>query len=143
MHELEHGYPFGVSAPLDWSSVNRRERAEIAGWADFVYNGPYWTARPLLRDVFEMNLISCRQTEVSVGDIGRLNEWIEARAGRGHLEDLGEGRLLWTLDEAEIVRVRPELDRNGWLASCYPRVYRGLGRTDRFAQPATDEVTIN
>ena len=137
------GYPLGVSMPLDWSRTNLQDRAEIKNWEEFVYKGPYWTQRPLLRDIYEMNLISGRHTEISAEDVAGLDDWIQKRPGRGELEELGDGRLLWTLTEEEIVRVRPLLDRGGWLVSCNDRVYRGLANGGQSDVEADREVIIN
>jgi hypothetical protein len=55
-----------------------------------------------------------------------LSEWIPAEPRRGRLEDIGQGRWLWTLTDAEMVHVRPLLNEAGLLVSCRPRVYRDL-----------------
>jgi hypothetical protein len=55
-----------------------------------------------------------------------LLDWIAAKSARGQLDDVGQGRWLWTLTDAEMVAVRPVLNAAGLLVSCHPRVYRDL-----------------
>jgi len=120
------GYVGGFSAPLDYKALEDRDAAEIGGWADFV-RGPLWTGPwPKLRDLYEVNLLSERHTARPVEGLGYLAEWIEARPGRGRLTDIGKGRLLWTLTDAELFNTRPLLNEAGLLVSCYERVYRNL-----------------
>jgi hypothetical protein len=121
------GYAHGLSAPLDWGPLSFKEGEEVSGWRDFEREGSLWTgAWPLLRDLFQVNLLSDRHTSVAIEGLGYLAEWIVARPGRGRLDDLGRGRLLWTLTDAEMFNVRPLLNRAGLLFSCRDRVYRDL-----------------
>lgn len=127
------GYAQGLSPPLDWGPLSFEEAEEISGWHGFEVEGRLWTgAWPLLRDLFQVNLLSDRHTSVAIEGLGYLAEWIIAQPGRGRLDDLGRGRLLWTLTDAEMFNVRPLLNRAGLLFSCRDRVYRDLpgGSTD-------------
>jgi hypothetical protein len=113
---------------LDYSPLAREETEEIGGWADFADEG-LWTGKwPLLRDLFEVNLLSERHTSAPVEGLGYLTEWICGQPGRGRLQDLGKGRVLWILTDAEIFNVRPLLNQAGLLLSCRNRVYRDLPR---------------
>lgn len=120
-------YPYGIGPSLDFSELARDTSVEIDRWANFVSEGRLWSAKwPLFRDLYEMNLISERHTSTAIDGLGYLTDWISAQAGRGQLDDLGKGRLLWILTDAEIVEVRPILNRAGLLLSCRDRVYRDL-----------------
>ncbi len=120
-------YTAGISAPLDYLSLADDDAEEVGEWADMVSDGRVWSGPfPLFRDLFQVNLISERHTSVPIGGLGYLTEWIAAQPGRGRLEDIGGGRRLWTLTDAEMVDVRPALNAAGLLASCRPRVYRDL-----------------
>ena len=120
-------YTWGVSAPLDYSALNSQDAREISDWRDFVNGGSLWTGTwPLLRDLFQVNLISERHTSKPIEGLGYLTDWIAARPGRGRLEDLGRGRWLWTLTDGELFNTRPLLHRAGLLKSCHDRVYRDL-----------------
>jgi hypothetical protein len=121
------GYASGWPAPLDWSPSATANSREVADWHDFVAEGLLWVGKwPLLRDLFEVNLISDRHTSVPIAGLGHLSDWIRAAPGRGDLEDVGRGRLLWTLTSAEIFNIRPLLNEAGLLFSCRDRVYRDL-----------------
>jgi hypothetical protein len=80
----------------------------------------------MLRDLFEVNLVSERHTSVRIDGLGYLADWIGALPGRGNLEEIGRGRGLWTLTSAEISNIRPLLNEAGLLFSCPERVYRDL-----------------
>jgi hypothetical protein len=132
------GYAWGLPAPLDWKLSTKTETNEVGAWRDFVAEGRLWTDKwPLLRDIFEVNLISERHTSAPIAGLGYLTDWIRAASGRGDLEDVGRGRLLWTLTSAEIFNIRPLLNEAGLLFSCRDRVYRDLTPNFRegWAQP--------
>jgi len=94
--------------------------------------------QPSFRDLFQVNLISERHTREPIGSLGYLTEWIAAKPGRGQLQDVGAGRLLWSLTDAEMYDIRPLLDEAGLLMSCRDRVYRDLPyASHRIAQPAS------
>ncbi len=140
MLDAEYGYYFvrddlcfptayteGIGAALDYSKLDYEDTAEVARWRKYVSDGELWTDPwPKFRDLFEVNLISERHTSVRVEGLGYLTDWIAAQAGRGQLEHLGRGRLLWSLSDAEMVEVRPVLNDAGLLVSCRKRVYRDL-----------------
>jgi hypothetical protein len=119
---LPGGYPCGIAPSLD----HRGLEEEIGGWADF-YDEKLWSGRsPLLRDLFQVNLLSERHAATPIEGLGYLTEWISAEPRRGRLDDIGRGRLLWTLTDAEMFNVRPILNEAGLLFSCRDRVYRDL-----------------
>jgi len=121
------GYAWGYAAPLDWSRTTMAKTDEVSDWHEFVADGRLWIEkRPLLRDIFEVNLISERHTSVRIDGLGYLTDWIRAHPGRGELEDIGRGRMLWTLTSAEMFNIRPLLNDAGLLFSCQERIYRDL-----------------
>ncbi len=121
------GYTHGMNAPLDFSQRYLTDMIEVGAWGDAVLDGRIWSGpHPLLRDLFQVNLLSEAHMAVAFDGLGRLNDWIPAQPGRGRLDSLGEGRWLWTLTDAEMVHVRPMLNAAGLLLSCNPRVYRDL-----------------
>jgi hypothetical protein len=121
------GYSTGRAPPLDRSMLANEDAEEIERWAGFARNGELWSGKwPILRDLYEVNLLSERHTSTPIGGLGYLTEWISVQPGRGRLEDIGQGRLLWVLTDAEIFNVRPLLNRAGMLLSCRDRVYRDL-----------------
>jgi hypothetical protein len=79
----------------------------------------------MFRDLFQVNLLSERHRSALVDGVGLLH-WIAAQSGRGRLDDIGQGRWLWTLTDAQMVAARPLLNAAGLLLSCRPRVYRDL-----------------
>jgi hypothetical protein len=112
---------------LDYKALSREDAGEIGGWARFAGDGKLWSGEwPLLRDLFQVNLLSERHTSTPVEGLGLLTEWIISQLGRGRLEDVGQGRVLWILTDAEMFYVRPLLNRAGLLLSCRDRVYRDL-----------------
>ncbi len=120
-------YTHGIVAPLDYKPRYDADAEEIGEWADVVSDGRLWAGPwPLLRDLFQVNLLSERHFAIPVGELGHLNLWIAAQPGRGQLESIGQGRWLWTLTDAEMVHVRPQLNAAGLLVSCLPRIYRDL-----------------
>lgn len=119
-------YPLGIGATLDYSPLANEETTESNQWRGFVRR-TLWTGDwPLLRDLYQMNLLSNRHTSPSIEGLGYLTEWIAAQPGRGRLKEMGRGRLLWTLTDAEMFDVRPQLNQAGLLFSCRDRVYRDL-----------------
>ncbi len=119
-------YTSGIASPLDYSRLNDDDAQEIGGWADFVSEGRLWSGEePMFRDLFQVNLLSERHRSALVDGVGLLH-WIAAQSGRGRLDDIGQGRWLWTLTDAQMVAARPLLNAAGLLLSCRPRVYRDL-----------------
>jgi hypothetical protein len=119
-------YTYGISAPLDYKPLSYDDAMEVEDWAELVAKGGIWSSSgPMLRDLFQVNLLSQRHRAALVDGVGLL-DWIAARPGRGQLDDIGQGRWLWTLTDAEMVAVRPLLNAAGLLVSCRPRVYRDL-----------------
>ena len=129
---------------LVWTSkFSRAESDEIGHWGIFVDEGRNWTGKwPIFRDLFQVNLLSARHTSTPIEGLGYLHEWILARPGRGRLEDIGQGRLLWVLTDAEIVDVRPLLNDAGVLFSCRERVYRDLPQGAADAQRLYDAQKV-
>ena len=76
----------------------------------------------------------------SIEPIGCLDEWITAEPGRGRLREAAEGKVLWTLTDAEIYAVRPALWDVALMRSCMPRVYRDLPNARRRPDPETCRV---
>jgi hypothetical protein len=135
---LPSAYAHGIGTGLDYSPLAREESVEIRDWAHFA-DEELWTGKwPLLRDLFEVNLLSQRHTSAPIEGLGYLTEWISAQPGRGRLQDMGKGRLLWILTDAEIFNVRPLLNEAGLLLSCRDRVYRDLpgGSVNSATSPA-------
>jgi hypothetical protein len=125
-----------MGSGLEFTETRRRDSEEIGGWRDFVREGRLWTGPwPLLRDLFQVNLISKRHTSLPIEGLGYLTDWIGARPGRGRLEDVGEGRWLWILTDAELFDTRPLLYEAGLLFSYQKRVYRDLGRETEARPP--------
>ena len=124
-------YPGGGQACLD-HNLARPEVEEKSGWDDFTGEGHLWTGTwPLFRDLYQVNLICERHTQTPVEGLGDLLDWINAQPGRGLLDDLGQGRWLWILSDAEMVEVRPRLNEAGIL---FP-ARRGSIATSRKAPP--------
>jgi hypothetical protein len=120
-------YAAGIGTPLDYSDLNYEDDKEIWRWRQYVKSGRLWSAEyPLLRDLYQINLISERYKIVETAGLRRLIDWIEARPGRGRLDELGRGRWLWALTDEEIFSLRPLLNEAGLLKSCRDRVYRDL-----------------
>jgi hypothetical protein len=118
------GYPAGVAPVLDFQPAGE-EGFEIRNWAN--YKTKYWlNDQPLLRDIYEINLLSKRHATVSIDGLGVLTDWIASGSGRGLLEYIGRERFLWHLTELEMLNIRPFLNRTGVLFSCIGRVYRGV-----------------
>jgi hypothetical protein len=74
--------------------------------------------------------------------LGYLLDWIRAQPERGRLEDLGEGRWLWSLTDREMVEVRPQLNAAGVLYSCTERVYRDLPEGAAVAQRLFEDQRV-
>ena len=105
----------------------RADKMEAELWRKFVGEGELWTGPwPQLRDIFAVNLLSTRHMTDYIEPIGYLDEWITAEPGRGRLREAAEGKVLWTLTDAEIHAVRPVLWDSVSMRSCMPRVYRDL-----------------
>ena len=137
-------YVHGMGTGLDHGPLNRAESDDIGYWGILVGEGRLWTAKqPLFRDLFQVNLLSERHTSAPIEGLGYLHEWILAQPGRGWLEDVGPGRFLWTLTDAEMVDVRPILNEAGALFSCRERVYRDLLQGAADAQRLFDEQKVN
>jgi hypothetical protein len=119
-------YTYGISAPLDYKPLSYADAIEVEDWAELVKKGGIWSSDgPMFRDLFQVNLLSQRHGDAVVDGVGLL-DWIAAQSGRGQLDDIGQGRRLWTLTDSEMVAVRPVLNAAGLLVSCRPRVYRDL-----------------
>lgn len=125
---------------LDHGPLCIEDSVESSNWRRFVSSGRLWTEKwPPFRDLFQANLVSERHLSVPIEGLGYLDEWIAAQPGRGRLEDLGQGRLLWILTDQEIFDVRPVLNEAGVLFSCRERVYRDLPGGAADAQRMYDE----
>jgi hypothetical protein len=121
------GYTSGIVYGPEFIGDARQNLREVATWRDYVYSKSIWTdAWPKLRDLYEVNLLSERHTGSKIDSIGFLLDWILAAPGRGSLEDLPRGRVLWTLSDAEMFNIRPLLFEAGLLLTCLDRVYRDL-----------------
>jgi hypothetical protein len=120
------GYPYGIGSSLDFSEAANTDSKDISTWAEFASDELWTRPWPRFRDLYQINLISARHTSTPIEGLGFLHEWIVAKSGRGTLEDIGEGRLIWSLTDAELFNTRPLLARAGILFSCRHRVYRDL-----------------
>jgi hypothetical protein len=119
-----HSYPCGSAPLLDSSLLVEEDAKEICDWGNFKNEG-LWSSKPaLLRDLYEVNLLSQMHTSTPVEGLGYLTEWIKAQPGRGRLQDIGRGRFLWILTDSEMFHTRPLLNEAGMLFSCRDRVYR-------------------
>ena len=120
----------------------RADEMESKLWREFVGEGELWTGVwPQLRDVFAVNLLSYRHMSDALDGIGYLNEWITAESGRGQLKYAADGRVLWTLADAEIHAVRPALWDAHLTRTCIPRVYRDLPYARERPDPETGTVS--
>jgi hypothetical protein len=132
-------YPGGGFPSLD-HNLAWDDPEKTSGWSDFLGAGRIWTEPwPILRDLYQVNLISERHTRTPIKGLGYLCDWISAQPVRGGLENLGDGRWLWSLRDQEMVEVRPQLDAAGILFSCSERVYRDLPGGADIAQRLFEE----
>ncbi len=121
-------FAWGIGSRIDFTRMQVLDDEDIGAWRHHARTNRLWAEPwPVLRDLYELNLISERHTAKPIGDIGYLLDWIGGAPGRGTLESLGGGRFLWRLTSAEIYDVRPTLHAAGALFSCPERVYRDLG----------------
>lgn len=136
-------YMWGMGAPLDYSPLERADAEEVGNWRDFVAEGRLWTYDHLqLRDLFALNLLSDRLLSTA-GPLGDLGDWIASEPGRGRLEPIDGGRVLWALSDAEIHSVRPALNQAGLLRSCRPRYYRDLSIAQQRPDPGLPPDRLN
>lgn len=64
--------------------------------------------RGIIRDVYPWNFLNSSQLGAKVeGQL--LEEWIKREQGRGELTPMSDALTLWSLDDAQIARVRPVL----------------------------------
>jgi hypothetical protein len=148
--QAEYGYGFvrdemcfpmaycqGMSSTYgEFTERGRGESEEIHAWRRFTRGGHLWSGPwPLLRDLYEVNLISERHTTTPIDGLGYLLDWIGGEPNRGRLENIGEGRWLWILTDMEVLETRPLLYEAGLLFSYQSRVYRDLG-AETGARPA-------
>jgi hypothetical protein len=123
---------------LDPGRLGRADKMEADLWRRFVGEGEIWTGVwPQLRDIFAVNLLSWRHLGADFDAIGHLDHWIAAEPDRGQLSKLGGGRFLWSLTDAEIHAVRPELWNLALTRTCMPRVYRDLPYARERPDPET------
>jgi hypothetical protein len=119
----------------------RADKMEAELWRKFVGEGELWTGVwPQLRDVFAVNLLSERHLWADFEPIGHLDDWIAAEPGRGRLTPVGEKRVLWSLADAEIHTVRPDLWNLALMRTCMPRVYRDLPYARERPDPETGRL---
>jgi hypothetical protein len=139
IYATDSGAPSLDHSPFTWSEVEEKH-----GWCDYIGEGRLWTeAWPIFRDLYQVNLISERHTQTPLKDLGYLLDWIGARPGRGRLEELGDGRWLWSLTDQEMVEVRPQLNAAGALYSCSERVYRDIPEGAAVAQRLFEAQRVN
>jgi hypothetical protein len=120
-------YPYGTTGLLGGDAVALNEAQEGRNWYDVVAEGLLWSrGGPMLRDLFQVNLLSERHRLKPFDGRVDLMTWIGRQPGRGAVQDIGKKRWLWTLTDAEIVAVRPVLAKAGFIFSCHDRVYRDL-----------------
>ena len=129
-------YAHGIGSGIHYGGPGDADTKEISDWCDYYREGRLWTENwPRFRDLFQVNLLSERHTSKPIEGLGYLHEWISAEPGRGRLEDIGQGRRIWSLTDAEMFNVRPVLHAAGLLVSCRDRVYRDLPDTAVNRQP--------
>lgn len=135
-------YARGMPAKaLGSGRLARADSMEADLWRKFVGQGELWTGVwPQLRDVFAVNLLSARHMSSFIEPIGYLDEWITAEPGRGRLREAADGKVLWTLTDAEIYAVRPTLWDMALMRSCMPRVYRDLPNARQRPDPETGRL---
>lgn len=127
---------------LDPGRLARADEMESNLWRKVVVEGQLWTGVwPRLRDIFAVNLLSDRHLSGFIEPIGYLDEWITAEPGRGRLTDVGGGRVVWSLTDAEIHAVRPALWDIAVTRSCMPRVYRDLPYARERPDPRTGMIS--
>ena len=135
-------YPLDSSVPPYFAPLGEVCRCEIDGWWRYATGVIWRERRPKLRDLYQQNLLSARHFEEPVEGLGPLADWIADGRGRGRLESIGAGRMLWSLTDAEMVDVRPILNEAGLLHMCGERVYRdlpgGVAPADRPIPPRID-----
>ena len=118
----------------------RADKTEADLWRKFVGEGELWTGVwPQLRDIYAVNLLSERHLWADFEPIGHLDAWIAAEPGRGRLTPVGGKRVLWSLTDAEIHAVRPELWNLALMRTCMPRVYRDLPYARERPDPETGQ----
>jgi len=121
------GYCRGSVPLLDYGPRVKDEESDGVAWRNLSRSDRFWSVSPpILRDLYQVNLISERHTGQPLGQLGYLTDWIAAAPGRGQLRDLGGRRLIWSLTDAEVYSVRRLLDEAGLILSCRDRVYRDL-----------------
>ena len=134
-------YAQGLPCGLGRSRLAHADNLECDLWRKFVGEGELWTgAWPQLRDLFAVNLLSTRHMTDYIEPIGYLDEWITAEPGRGRLREAADGKVLWTLTDAEIHAVRPVLWNSVSMRSCMPRVYRDLSYARERPDPETGQL---
>ncbi len=130
-------YAWGLGCSLDYGRLNFDDNTEVNDWRDYVREGRLWTGEWLqLRDLFQINLFSKSRLSVPTERLGYLGDWITAQPGRGRIEEIGQGRVLWSLTDAEMYEIRPLLNR--LLRSARPRIYRDLPIEQERPDPGTD-----
>ncbi|QUD87782.1 hypothetical protein [Phenylobacterium montanum] len=136
------GYPMDSSVPPYFAPRGQVCRSEMDNWWGYATRRFWEEKHPLLRDLCQQNLLCERHLSAPVLSFGQLGCWINCEPGRGRLENLGEGRMLWSLTDAEMVAARPILNEAGLLLSCPERVYRdlpgGVAPADRPIPPRID-----
>ena len=126
---------------LDPGRLGRADKMEADLWRKFVGEGELWTGPwPQLRDIFAVNLLSTRHMTDYIEPIGYLHEWITAEPGRGRLRYAADGKVLWTLTDAEVHAVRPVMWDSVVMRSCMPRVYRDLPYARERPDPETGRL---
>ncbi len=100
-----------------------RDQNEISAWPRRLRGG-YWNEpNPRMRDVYEVNLISERHLGRQFGT-STLGEWMRSSAAHGELEDIGNGRHIWSLNTRQMQHVRPQLILADAIYARHERVYR-------------------
>lgn len=135
-------YPRDSSVPPYFAPLGEVCRSPYDDWWRYSWDHLWREPHPLMRDLYQQNLLHTRHLSAPMEGLGSLGDWIAAEPGRGRLECVGSGRRLWSLSDAELVEVRPILNKAGRLYLCAERVYRdlpgGVAPVDRPIPPRID-----
>jgi hypothetical protein len=120
------GYASGFSPAFAVGTSYDDENREISNWWSISRNWDKYINRPVIRDIYNLNLISSCYMDLNVDEMVPLRQWISAEPGRGELIELGVERYLWSLDDGAMKLARPILRDAGIILSHVNRSYRVL-----------------
>ncbi len=103
-------YATGLSQGLGLSDREYLESLNISFWNEAMALR-IWE-RGMLRDVYPWNFLTKPQLSQSIEGLP-LEQWIERMPGRGTLSPIGDGMVLWSVEDADIPSVRRTLWQAG------------------------------